>query len=271
MIDVSIVIPTRNAERLIGECLTSVIASEPREVIVVDGMSTDRTLEIVESHGVRLLSDEGLGLPFARSLGARTAQCDRVVLIDADVVVPPGALQALLKEYEQGRYDALQAGLDSTSGEGYWGRALAEHHRSGRSKRWFGVVCTIFDRQVLLAHGFDARFVSGEDIELRLRLQQSGARIGVSRQVFVTHRFAEDSFEFARSQWIADGRGLGRLLRKQGWRAGWVLALPAAAAGRGTAVSALRRQPRWIPYYLAYAAYNYRSIVGGWRERSRQR
>lgn len=261
MLDVSVVVPVRNAEELVDDCLTSIARAEPREIIVVDGLSTDRTLEIASRYPVQVLSDEGRGLPAARAIGAEAATSRLVALIDADVVLPEGALERLLEEFTEDSYTALQAGLHSVSGPGYWGQALAEHHRSGRSKDWFGVVATIFERDVLLEHGFDEAFLSGEDIELRWRLQQSGARIGVSQRTEVIHRFG-DGFEFAKAQWLADGHGLGRMIGKHRWRAALLLGLPLAAGARGTALSIVRRQPRWIPYYACYTVFNYVGMLG---------
>jgi glycosyltransferase involved in cell wall biosynthesis len=266
MLGVSVVVPVRNAERLVDDCLASVARSRPRELIVVDGNSTDGTREIARRYTQRLFSDEGRGLPVARLLGARAASSPLVVLVDADVVLPEGALGALLEEFTEGGYLALQAGLSSTSGPGYWGQALAEHHRTGRSRDWFGLVATIFDRDALLRHGFDERFLSGEDIELRWRLERAGAKVGVSRRTVVLHRFAGDSFAFARGQFLADGHGLGRMVGKHGWRGGWLLALPLAAGLRGIALSLARGRPRWIPYYAAYSLYNYAGMLGAFRE-----
>jgi glycosyltransferase involved in cell wall biosynthesis len=249
MLDVSVIVPVRNAERLLDECLLSIVESQPREIIVVDGNSTDGTREIAARYPVCLLSDQGGGLPVARLLGAEAAASSRVALIDADVVLPEGALGALLDEFAEGGYLALQAGLRSTSGPGYWGQALVQHHRTGRSKDWFGLVATIFERDALLRHGFDQRFLSGEDIELRWRLEHSGAKVGVSRR-----------------QFLADGHGLGRMVAKHGWRGSWLLALPVAAGLRGIVLSLVRAGPRWIPYYAFYALYNYVGMLAALRK-----
>ena len=255
-LDISVVIPVRNAEGILGECLASVAASRPAEVIVVDGMSTDRTLDIARRHGATILSDEGKGLPYARILGTQHARTERVLLLDADVILPEGSLAALLAEFEEGGYAALQAGQNSVGGPGYWGQALAYHHRTGRSKNWFGLVCTIFERDVLLEHGFDASFLSGEDIELRWRLQQDGSRIGVSQRTVVTHRFG-DGFGFAVDQWLMDGKGLIRMVGKHRLRGLPLLGLPLAGAVRGILLALAKRQPRWVPYFLCYGVGNY--------------
>jgi len=260
--DVTAVVPARDAGALLPECLASIEDSGVAETIVVDGQSVDDTVAVARRWGAVVLSDDGLGLPVARLRGTARARTRLVALVDADVVLPPGALTALRREFLDGGYTALQAGLYSVSGPGYWGRALADHHRTGRSRRWFGLVATIMKRDVLLAMGFDRRFGSGEDIDLRWRLRQAGRRIGVSGDVFVEHRFAGDTFTFARSQFLMDGTGLGLMVRKHGARGLPLLLLPAAAGVRGTLISVARRQPRWLPYYAAFAGYNY---LGLWR------
>lgn len=268
--DVTAVVPVRNAERFLPACLESINRQDLAGVVVVDGLSTDRTVAIAERLGARVISDEGRGLPFARAEGTRIASTPLVILVDADVILPDGSVAALLGEFIDGGYGALQAGLESEAPGGYWGQALVHHHRTGRSRYWFGLAATITSRDLLLRHDFDSEFKSGEDIELRWRLERAGERLGVSRRVVVRHRF-DDSWEFAQGQFRADGRGLARMVRKHGLRGAGLLLLPGAAAARGIFVSLVRLQPRWIPYYLAFAAGNYAAMSGELRRRSRRR
>lgn len=266
--DLTVVVPVRNAERWIDDCLESIVRAEAAEIVVVDGMSTDRTVEIATARGLRVISDEGRGVAAARRMGAEVARTHYVALIDVDVVLHDGALQELLDEFVADGYTGLQAGLHSVGGPGYWGRALAHHHRSGRSKQWFGLVATILEREALLAHGLDERFLSGEDIDLRWRLQRAGAKAGVSRTTVVKHRF-DDSWDFALGQWLADGHGLGRMLGVHGKRSLMLLALPIAAAVRGSVLSLARLQPRWLPYYACYCLFNYVGMARELRRRLR--
>jgi glycosyltransferase involved in cell wall biosynthesis len=268
MLDLSVIVPARNAEHLLGDCLRSIAWSSPREIIVVDGESSDGTVDVARRHGARVLSDGGRGLPAARLLGAEAATSPWVALIDADVLVGDRDLPRLLDEARREGYAALQAGLRSVSGDGYWGQALVQHHRTGRSKDWFGVVATVFERETLLRHGFDARFLSGEDIDLRWRLRDAGAKIGVSRTTVVEHRF-EDTWEFAKGQWLADGHGFGRMIGAHGARAKLLLGLPLAAGVRGSLLSLARRQPRWLPYYACFVVFNYVGLAREVAARSR--
>jgi glycosyltransferase involved in cell wall biosynthesis len=265
---ISVVVPVRNAERFLKQCLASVARQGPSEIVVVDGLSTDRTLAIASRYTNRVFSDDGRGVAAARRMGVAEARSRWVALVDADVVLPDGALRRLFDEFREGGYVGLQAGLNSVSGDGYWGRALVQHHRTGRSRNWFGLVATLFERDAFLEIGLDEAFLSGEDIELRVRLEQAGARVAVSSRTEVIHRFG-DSYEFAKGQWLADGQGLARTVGKHGWRTAWLLVLPLAAAVRGIGLTLVRRQPAWIPYYLFFLVFNYVGLVQAARRRRR--
>lgn len=260
-LDVSVVVPARNAAAWLPECLESIAGQHPCEVIVVDGCSTDDTVAIARTFGAQIISDEGRGLPAARMLGVQSARCDVVSLIDADVVLPPGSLARLMGEFDAGGYDGLQFGLASEAdGPGYWGSALAWHHNHSRVRSWFGVCATLIRRDVLLSVGFDDSFISGEDVELRIRLEKAGYRLGVSPTTVVRHRFA-DTFAGARDQWEQDGAGMARTIRKHPGRAGWMVVLPLLATVRGMAMS-LIRAPRFLAYWPGFLLFNYRSMMG---------
>ncbi|WP_159619764.1 glycosyltransferase [Arthrobacter zhaoguopingii] len=258
-LDVSVVIPARNAARWLPQCLESVWTQRPREVIVIDGCSEDSTVEIARSYGALVLSDEGRGLSAARMLGVNNAACPIVALIDSDVVLPRDSLKQLVAEFEQGGYDGLQSGLVSESdGAGYWGEALAWHHNRSRARLRFGVCATLLRRDVLLQAGFDEEFASGEDIDLRLRLREAGRQLGVSTSTFVRHRFRDD-FAFARDQWLQDGAGLALNIRKHPRWAGLLAASPLLATARGAGL-ALLGAPRFLPYWAAFLFYTYRAM-----------
>lgn len=253
---ITVVVPVRNAEALVDGCLASIARQYPAEIIVVDGKSADRTVERAAAFTDYVVSDRGRGVAAARRLGAEIASSRWVAFVDVDVVLQPGALGRLFDEFVSGGYVGLQAGLESTSGSGYWSRALAAHHRTGRSRYWFGLVATLFERDAFLAIGVDEAFSSGEDVDLRVRLERAGAKIGVSRETVVVHRFG-DGWRFALGQWLADGAGLARTVRKHGPRTWWLIWLPVGAAIRGFAVSVGRREPQWLAYYVCYAIFNY--------------
>jgi glycosyltransferase involved in cell wall biosynthesis len=84
----SVVILTKNEEARIRRCLDSVRWAD--EIVVVDGLSTDRTVEICQAFGARVISHAFEG-SFAqeRNLGLEHARSDWVLQVDADDVVTP--------------------------------------------------------------------------------------------------------------------------------------------------------------------------------------
>lgn len=257
---ISAVVPARNAEPWIESCLRSVRANHPAEVILVDGRSTDRTVELARPYVDRVIDDGGSGVAAARMMGVALASQPWIALVDADVVLPPTALRDLDQERCDRHLVALQAGLHSVGEGDYWSRSLADHHNRGHSREWFGVCASLIARDLLLAHPLDADLRSGEDIDLRIRLMQAGFPVGVSDTMIGQHRFAQ-GLSFAGQQWLADGAGLGRMVRKHGGRALVSAMIPFAAAALGL-VRGVRDTLRPWPYFVGFAIGNY---IGLWR------
>lgn len=257
---ISAVVPARNAEAWIESCVRSIRANGPAEVILVDGGSTDRTVERALPWVDRVIDDGGTGVAAARMMGAASASQPWIAFVDADVVLPPTALRELDQERCDRRLVALQAGLHSVGEGDYWSQSLADHHNRGRSRQWFGVCASLIARDVLLTHPLDADLRSGEDIDLRIRLARAGFPVGVSETMIGQHRFAT-GFSFAGKQWLADGAGLGRMVRKHGRSALVSAMIPFAAAGLGMA-RGIRETLRPWPYFAGFAMGNY---IGLWR------
>ena len=51
--DITAVVPARNAEHLLPGCLEALRQSGVAEIIVVDGLSTDKTVDIARAAGAR--------------------------------------------------------------------------------------------------------------------------------------------------------------------------------------------------------------------------
>jgi glycosyltransferase involved in cell wall biosynthesis len=106
----SIVTPCLNAEATIAEALCSVREQgyDALEHVVVDGGSTDGTMDIVRAGGahVRWISEPDRGLSDAMNKGIRLARNDIVGWLNADDLYLPGALERVAAAFER-RPDAL--------------------------------------------------------------------------------------------------------------------------------------------------------------------
>ena len=97
--DVGVVIPVLNEEKAIGVVIDEVInAGIPLEnIVVVDGGSTDRTVEIARSKGVKVVNQEGKGKALAIKTGLRHVTTPYVLVMDGDGTYPASAIPALYK------------------------------------------------------------------------------------------------------------------------------------------------------------------------------
>ena len=94
---VSVVIPARNEEAYLPSALEAVLAQTlpPFEVIVVDNASTDRTREVAEAFGARVVFCGRKGVAYARQAGLLAARGEWVAMTDADSLPTPRWLERL--------------------------------------------------------------------------------------------------------------------------------------------------------------------------------
>ncbi len=101
---ISVVIPARNAERLLSHCLESLkeldYPKDKLEVIIADGLSTDRTREIAGSYGARVITDFKNSVVSARNVGFGTARGKLIAFSDADCVMDKNWLKNCLKYFD---------------------------------------------------------------------------------------------------------------------------------------------------------------------------
>jgi GT2 family glycosyltransferase len=100
-VDISVVIVCWNAKHYLELCLESLAAAPPRrsmEVLVVDNASTDGSVEMIEAKfpWVKLIkSSENLGFAKGNNVAIRQCQGRYIALVNPDVIVFPGCLDAL--------------------------------------------------------------------------------------------------------------------------------------------------------------------------------
>lgn len=208
---VSIIIPCRNEERYIAACLDSVLAQDyPHdylELFVVDGMSADRTQDIVSAYEKKyrhicLLENKSIATPSAFNIGIKHAK--------GEIVIFMGAHARYQHDYIARCVDALQrSGADAVGGvlktepriHTLQARAIAlilSHplgtggatFRTGSdSPREVDTVfggCykkEIFDRVGL----FNEKLIRSQDIEMNTRIRRAGGKILLDPSIVCTY------------------------------------------------------------------------------------
>lgn len=212
----SVICPIYNEEKHIASCLESILQQdfpkEEMEVLLVDGMSTDRTREIVQQYTeqypfIFLLDNPKRIVPTGLNIGIRVAQGDVIIRLDAHAIYPDnyfsvlvdklfalnadnvGGLCRTLPAKETPVCEAIAAALSSPFGMG------DSHFRIGTNKEMqvdtvpFGC----FRREVFDKIGyFDEELIRNQDDEFNGRIIKYGGHIYLIPSIVINY-YGRDS------------------------------------------------------------------------------
>jgi N-acetylglucosaminyl-diphospho-decaprenol L-rhamnosyltransferase len=189
-----VVIPTWRAREMLRRCLLALHADpSPKQVIVVDNASADGTVELVrkEFPEVALVElQENVGFGRAVNAGAEAGGGAAIVLVNNDVLVAPGFVDAIVAPLASpavGMVAGLTTMPDTELVDGFGielDRTLAAYNRArkalvgtpaGRLAMPSGGAAAYRRRAWEAVGGFDeALFAYGEDVDLGLRMRAAG-------------------------------------------------------------------------------------------------
>ena len=105
--DVTILIPTLNEEEAIGRVIEEVREAGYNNILVVDGYSSDKTVEIARSMGAKIVYQIGHGKSMAIKTGIEAAQTRYVLVMDGDGTYDPRDIDRLLEVALENDYDEV--------------------------------------------------------------------------------------------------------------------------------------------------------------------
>lgn len=231
---VSIVMPARNEESGIVAAVESVLQQthQNMELFVVDGMSTDRTVELVEGISrrdprVRLLKNPAQRIPNALNIALNAARGEFVARVDAHAGVNIDYLERGLRELKDlqvASVGGIRIGVANTPIGLAVAAALSSRFGVGGSVNHYGTVAQdtdhssfgIYRRSVLQqVQGWDESLAVNEDVDLDHRILQRGYRIRFDPGMEIYWHVRETYGDFAR-QYRRYGRGKALMVRKNG-------------------------------------------------------
>lgn len=188
----SIIIPTLNEEKFLPLLLESLQIQDYKdfEVIVADANSKDRTREIAQAYGCRVV--KGGSPAKGRNNGAMVAKGDLFLFLDADVILPGSFLKETISELKERKLDVATCSLRPADGKKIDYLILGTFNFYARICRFFyphAPGCCIFCRKALhnKINGFNEELKIGEDRDYVNRASKVGnfnflksAKIGVS-------------------------------------------------------------------------------------------
>lgn len=213
----TIICPIYNEEKYIARCIESIMAQDyPKddlEVLFVDGMSTDRTREIIASYlpqcpYLRVLDNPYKIVPYAMNKGISVAKGDIIMRIDAHTFYEPNYCSAIVKRLKE--LDAENVGcvcktdvLNKTPKTLAIREVLSNKFGVGNSAFRTGIdgvkeVDTVpfgcWPKRVFEKYGlYDVRLVRNQDIELSKRIINGGGKIYIIPDTFCTY-LARETF-----------------------------------------------------------------------------
>ncbi|MBO7446690.1 MAG: glycosyltransferase family 2 protein [Bacteroidales bacterium] len=214
----SVICPIYNEEKYIAACIESIMAQdypkEDLEVLLVDGMSSDRTREIIRDHmsrypNLRLLDNPDRTAPWAMNRGIAEARGEIIMRLDAHASYPTNYFSTLVRRLHELGADNVGA-VCQTDVLHKTPKALAI--REVLSNR-FGVGNALFrtgikevqevdtvpfgcwKREVFDKYGmYDTRLTRNQDIELNKRIIRGGGHIYLIPDTYCTY-YARETFD----------------------------------------------------------------------------
>lgn len=206
-VKITAAIAVYNEEAHIGRCLEGILSqncAEPFEVLVIDGMSTDRTAEIVHSFAridprVRLLQNRRRLQVYAWNMALREGQGEYFAMILGHAEYEKDYFTSCIETMLRTGAAAV-GGVQRPCATGMLGRAIAwcmstpfgmgnARFRYTKEEEETDSVFSIFSRSARLREigGYDESLPFDEDSDLNYRLRRDGGKLIVSPSIRVRY------------------------------------------------------------------------------------
>jgi glycosyltransferase involved in cell wall biosynthesis len=224
---ISLIIPVKNEEKKIERCLEAVFNQtiKPYEVIVVDGHSTDKTVDTARKFPVKILYEDYGTIGGARQVGVESAEGDFVAFTDADCIPEKNWLENLINEFDDGIVGV--GGGTKNIGKGLWEKSIAlaldsflgsansVQDRVFKEKRFVKSISggnSMYRKEDLIkVGGFNVGLSINEETELNRRLTKLG-KLLYTPNAIVLHNQNRNLRNFANRNYLFGyGRGKNKL------------------------------------------------------------
>ena len=218
MNSISVICPIYNEEKYIATCITSILQQdfpkENLEILFVDGMSTDKTRQIISDFArkydnIRLLDNPQKTVPYALNIGIQASKGDIILRMDAHAIYPRNYFSVLVKyvvELDADNVGGVCRTLPANNSSVATAIANAvscvfgvgnSHFRIGANK--IQQVDTVpfgcWKKEIFEKIGyFDAELTRNQDDEFNGRIIKNGGKIYLIPHIIIDY-YARDTFK----------------------------------------------------------------------------
>lgn len=175
MIDVSLIITTKNEDRHIENCLKAVrnqiYPHDKIEIIVVDNNSLDQTKKIAYKYTDKIYNF-GPERSAQRNYGIEQAQGEYILYLDADMILSQRVIAECVEKCKKERYVALYI-PEKITGDGFWIK-VRDFERSFYDATAIDCVRFVKKDEFLKIGGFDETLTGPEDWDFDRRIKKNG-------------------------------------------------------------------------------------------------
>jgi glycosyltransferase involved in cell wall biosynthesis len=232
---VTVIMPIRNEAGFIRESLRSVLDQDyPHdlmEVIVVDGMSTDDTRDIVREISmqhpyIRLVDNPGRIVPIGMNIALQQAKGEIIVRVDGHCVISPGYVRRCVEYLSSSDVDGVGGPME-TIGDTTVSQAIAiamsspfgvggSAFRTIKDRTMYvdTVAFPAYRRETIRKNGlYDEELVRNQDDEYNYRLRELGGRILMTPDI-QSRYYSRSSFKSLWRQYFLYGFYKVRVMQK---------------------------------------------------------
>lgn len=232
---VSIIIPCRNEEKYIQKCIASILQQDydidKIEIVVVDGMSEDKTRDVVteikqsSNRNIKLIENIKKITPYALNLGIKGSSGDVVIILGAHSYIDKDFVKNNVRNLYDKNYEC-SGGVIETINENFMGQVISSamscpfgvgnalFRYSTKEQEVDTVPFAAYKREVFDKIGyFDEQLVRNQDDEFNLRLSNSGGKVLLSPDI-KSYYYSRSSMKKLWKQYFQYGFWKVRVIQK---------------------------------------------------------
>lgn len=215
---ITIIVCTLNEEKNILNCIDTIIKNNIDELIIIDGNSTDNTINLInnlQNHKIKIFKLNYGNLIEQRFIGAHKSKNELIGFVDADDRLEPDCFQKLKDELANYKASSVTAETVSFEKSNFWQKNWGKFTQLRKGVKYTNMTgrpC-LMKKNSLLSIDLDKQFsFASEDTYISIELEKKGyvqlQGTGITRRIF------PNNFNEIKKKLVIYGKGYRQIVDK---------------------------------------------------------